>query len=65
MATRRDVEVYKDRVGNWVQTFGSSEDAQLFAISQFRRFQEAEAFVKDTFGDVKAVRQALQKGGSV
>jgi len=65
MATRRDVEVYKDRAGNWVQTFGSPEDAQLFAISQFRRFQEAEAFVKDTFGDVKAVRKALQKGGPV
>ena len=65
MATRRDVEVYKDRVGNWVQTFGSSEDAQLFTISQFRRFQEAEAFVKDTFGDVAAVRKAVQKGGPV
>ena len=65
MATRRDVEVYKDRAGNWVQMFGSPEDAQLFAISQFRRFQEAEAFVKDTFGDVKAVRKALQKGGPV
>ncbi|MFZ4441664.1 MAG: DUF4062 domain-containing protein [Syntrophales bacterium] len=65
MATRRDVEVYKDRVGNWVQTFGSPEDAQLFAVSQFRRFQEAEAFVKDTFGNVKVVRKALQKGGPV
>ena len=64
MATRHDVEVYKDRAGNWVQTFGSSEDAQLFAVSQFRRYQEAEAFLKDTFEDVKAVRKVLKKGGS-
>lgn len=63
MATRHDVEVYKDRAGNWVQTFGSPEDAQLFAVSQFRRFQEAEAFIKDEFADVKAVRKALKKGG--
>lgn len=63
MATRHDVEVYKDRVGNWVQTFGSPEDAQLFAVSQFRRYQEAEAFVKETFEDVKSIRMTLRKGG--
>ncbi len=63
MATRHDVEVYKDRAGNWVQTFGSPEDAQLFAVSQFRRFQEAEAFLKEKFEDVKAVRKVLKKGG--
>ena len=51
LATRQDVEVYRDRKGNWVQKFGSPEEANLFAVSQFRRYQEAEAFVSENFGD--------------
>lgn len=63
LATRQDVEVYKDRKGNWVQKFGSTPEANLFAVSQFRRYQEAEAFVDDKFGDPKAVRRAVTKKG--
>jgi hypothetical protein len=64
LATRQDVEVYKDRKGNWVQKFGSTSEANLFAVSQFRRYQEAEAFVNDSFGNPRAVRKAVdQKGG--
>ncbi len=63
LATRDDVEVYKDREGNWVQKFGSTPEANLFAVSQFRRYQEAEAFVDDKFGDPKAVRRAVTKKG--
>ena len=63
LATRQDVEVYRDRDGNWVQKFGSTEEASLFAVSQFRRYQEAEAFVSDKFGDIKAVKNATNQGG--
>lgn len=63
LATRQDVEVYKDRKGNWVQKFGSTSEANLFAVSQFRRYQEAEAFVDDNFGSPKAIRKAISKKG--
>ena len=66
LATRQDVEVYKDRQGNWVQKFGSTDDANLFTVSQFLRYQEAEAFVKESFEDVKAVRKVIgRKGGHI
>lgn len=61
LATRQDVEVYKDRKGNWVQKFGSTDEASLFAVSQFRRYQEAEAFVDETFGDPKAIQTTINK----
>lgn len=63
LATRQDVEVYKDRKGNWVQKFGSTPEANLFAVSQFRRYQEAEAFVDETFGNPRAIRKAVNKKG--
>jgi len=63
LATRQDVEVYRDRTGNWVQKFGSEEEANLFAVSQFRRYQEAEAFVDETFGDPEAIKKALEEKG--
>jgi hypothetical protein len=64
LATRHDVEVYRNRKGNWVQKFGSTDEANLFAVSQFRRYQEAEAFVDETFRDSKAVQNAVtRKGG--
>jgi hypothetical protein len=61
LATRHDVEVYRDRKGNWVQKFGSTDEANLFAVSQFRRYQEAESFVSETFTDQKAVKTAISK----
>lgn len=64
LAARHDVTVYRDRTGNWVQKFSSPEDAQLFAVSQFRRFQEAEQFVRDAFSKPKAIEKTLKdKGG--
>jgi len=64
LATRQDVKVYKDRKGNWVQKFGSPEAATLFAVSQFRRYQEAEAFVAENLGDPAEVAKvvAARKG---
>jgi hypothetical protein len=61
LATRQDVEVYKDRKGNWVQKFGSTEEANLFAVSQFRRYQEAEAIVDETFRNPKAIKASIKK----
>jgi hypothetical protein len=63
LATRQDVEVYRDRKGNWVQKFGSTDEASLYAVSQFRRYQEAEAFVGDTFGDAEPIKKLLKRKG--
>jgi hypothetical protein len=64
LAIRRDVIVYRDRKGNWVQKFSSTEEANLFAVSQFRRYQEAEAFVNENFDNAKSVTKRLKsKGG--
>ena len=63
LATRHDVKVYRDKKGNWVQKFGSTDEASLYAVSQFRRYQEAEAFVDDTFGNQKPIKKLLNKKG--
>ena len=61
LATRQDVEVYKDRAGNWVQKFSTPEAAALYAVSQFRRFQEAEAFIDENFGDRAEVEKRIRE----
>jgi hypothetical protein len=58
-AIRDDIKVYRDRKGNWVQKFGTDEDALLFATAQFARYQEVEEFVKENFSDPEAVRSSL------
>lgn len=63
LAIRNDVTVYKDKKGNWVQKFDSTNEVLLFGMAQFRRYQEAEAFVKENFGDlVKKVLGAKRSG---
>lgn len=47
-ATRSDVSLDK-RQGNWVQKFGLSRDAETFVQAQFSRYQEAEAFIRESF----------------
>lgn len=59
LATRQDVKVYKDRAGNWVQKFGNTDEANLFAVSQFLRYQDAEAIVDDKFGNITDVKKAV------
>ncbi len=61
LAIRNDVELLQDRDGNWVQNFVSPEDALLFATSQFRRFQEAEAFVREAIGNAAKLEQTLKR----
>ncbi len=63
LAARHDVTVYQNRTGNWVQKFSSPEEAQLFAVSQFRRFQEAEEFARDNFSSPRAIEKRLKKDG--
>lgn len=54
----------RERQGNWVQQFGSVEDAQLFASAQFARYQEVETFITENLADPSKVRNIIdQKGG--
>lgn len=41
-----------DRQGNWVQKFETDDDVNLFVISQFSRYQEAEMFIEENFKDL-------------
>jgi hypothetical protein len=36
-----------ERRGNWVQNYHSGDDASLFICTQFFRYQEVEAFIKE------------------
>lgn len=38
-----------ERDGNWVQKFQTTDDASLFAVAQFFRYQEVEQFIKENF----------------
>ncbi len=43
-AIKHEIKDIDQRQGNWVQKYFSDEDAQLFALSQFYRFQDVEDF---------------------
>lgn len=55
-----DTKPLKERHGNWVQEFGSDEEALLFASAQFSRVQEVERFLKENFSNSAAVMTAIQ-----
>jgi len=55
----RNEEPLTERYGNWVQAFNSDEDALLFAVSQFSRFQEVEEFITENFRSLDRVRQTI------
>lgn len=57
-AIRYDIKL-QNRKGNWVQKYVSDEDAQIFAISQFYRYQEVETFLKNHFGNQSAIQQQI------
>lgn len=40
-----------ERKGNWVQKFHTDKDAGHYVLSQFFRYQEVEAFIKEHFQD--------------
>lgn len=60
-----DTKPLGERHGNWVQEFGSDEEALLFASSQFSRVQEVECFLNENFSNPAAVVAAIQspRGG--
>ena len=60
-ATRRDLKVYQDRKGNWVQEFVREADAKLFVTAQFFRYKEVAAFLDDQFSKPRVVRGLLTK----
>ncbi|MBN2433741.1 MAG: DUF4062 domain-containing protein [Spirochaetes bacterium] len=41
----------RERQGNWVQKYKSTEDALVFTTAQFSRFQEVEAFIKENLSN--------------
>lgn len=54
-------EPLEERAGNWVQKFSSDDDAALFAVAQFARYQEVEAFVQENFQDSARVSQTIKE----
>ena len=59
-ATRNEVSL-RDRKGNWVQKYVSSEDAALFAQAQFHRIQEVQSFIEEQFKDYPGVSELIEK----
>jgi len=53
----------REKQGNWVQKFGSPDDAALFATAQFSRYQEVEAFIQENFRDNSSISQNVKKRG--
>jgi hypothetical protein len=57
LAMRHDIPEVKDRKGNWVQTYGTDEDARLFATAQFRRYRELEQQYLPRISNPAAIRK--------
>jgi hypothetical protein len=49
-----------ERQGNWVQKFERDEDANLFVMAQFSRYQEVEQRLHEQFGNAEKVRASIQ-----
>ena len=60
-AARHDIQVYQDRVGNWVQKFRTSDEGLLFATAQFGRYREIERFLKEHLASESALRAELAR----
>lgn len=60
-----DTRPLGERHGNWVQEYGSDEEALLFASAQFARVQEVERFLNENFSNPAAVVAAARtpRGG--
>lgn len=53
----------EDRVGNWVQKFDRDDDANLFVVAQFSRYQDVELRLQEHFQHPQLIEQKL-KGDS-
>lgn len=61
-AMRHDVADVAGRRGNWVQPYGSDDDARLFATAQFRRYRELADKHLPKLADTKALQTRLKRG---
>jgi hypothetical protein len=59
LAMRHDIPEVKNRKGNWVHTYGTDEDARLFATSQFRRYRELEQKYLSRISDPTSIRRKV------
>ena len=48
-----------DRQGNWVQKFDRDDEANLFVVAQFSRYQDVEQRLTEHFQDVRAVADSV------
>jgi hypothetical protein len=60
-AARHDIQVYQDRLGNWVQKFRTPDEGLLFATAQFGRYREIESFLNDHLAGEPDVRADLAR----
>lgn len=60
-AIRHDMQIRKRR-GNWVQPFFTADDALLFGMAQFHRYQEVAGFLRSQFCDVDKVHDKFAEG---
>lgn len=58
-ATRNEIR-FRERTGNWVQKFVSSEDALRYATAQFYRFQEVERFLQEQLANPAEVMRRVE-----
>lgn len=49
-ATREELPL-DERLSNWTQKFDRDDDASLFVVSQFSRYQKMEERLKENFGN--------------
>jgi len=59
-AILHDIQVYRDKKGNWVQKFSRDPDAQLFVTAQFYRYDDVSRFLKDQLGDQNAIARGIE-----
>ncbi len=50
-----------DRQGNWVQKFDRDDDANLFIVSQFSRYQEVEERLKESFSNPELIKAKIKE----
>ncbi len=49
-----------DRQGNWVQKYDADDDANLFVVSQFSRYQEVEEKIREDFSDYNQMAKMVE-----
>ncbi len=62
-ATREELPL-DERLGNWTQKFDRDDDASLFVMSQFSRYQEAEERLKENLGNPDQLKQKISEGSN-